>query len=320
MSESQNGSFRRKVNFAAVSNNALKDPRLSLKAKGLYALIQSYITLPELRLTKTFLQKKCKEKDKAFDSAWKELKDCGYLKLYRTPSGKNDAFQYEYDLLDEANAEQSALTTLNKRGEVVLPKPNISHTPQKEGDANMHPHKATESHLPPNGWDANSHTPHFVPYANGTLCELHPMRNGGDNSNTPSGKTRFSNTPDGNIPSISLPPDEADRSTDKTRNNILEQIEYDWIKTYHADYLQAAKALVSCMVEMETVPFTRISGVKQSRYALKKRLDSVSAEDVMCFLDHMRGVKPKNIRNINAYWKSAFINFLVEQDLALSTV
>jgi hypothetical protein len=320
MSENQNGSFRRKVNFAAVSNNALKDPRLSLKAKGLYALIQSYITLPELRLTKTFLQKKCKEKDKAFDSAWKELKDCGYLKLYRIPSGKNDAFQYEYDLLDEANAEQSALTTLNKRGEVVLPKPSISHTPQKEGDANTHPHKATESHLPPNGRDANSHTPHFVPYANGTRCVPHPMRNGGDNSNTKSGNTLSGNIPVGNTLSVSLPPDEMDRSTDKTRNSILEQIEYDWIEGYHPDYLQAANALVDCMVEMETTHFTKISGVKQSRYALKKRLDTVSAEDVMSFLDHMRGVQPKNIRNINAYFKSAFINFLVEQDLALSTI
>ena len=320
MAENQIGSFRRKVNFAAVSNYALKDPRLTLKAKGLYALIQSYITLPGVRLTKSLLRSKCKEKEKAFDSAWKELKECGYLKIFRIPSGKNDAFEYEYDLLDEANDTQAAFTTLNKHGEIAKPKAISSHTPQKGGNANSPDCESADPHNPQNGGDANSHTPHFVPYANGTPCETHPVRNGGGNSNTKSGNTLSGNTPVGNTLSVSLPPDETDRSTDETRNSILEQIEYDWIEAYHPDYLQAANALVDCMVEMETTHFTKISGVKQSRYAIKKRLDTVSAEDVMSFLDHMRGVQPKNIRNINAYWKSAFINFLREQDLSLSTI
>lgn len=138
MAENQNGKFRpKKINFAPVSNSALKDPRLTLKAKGLYALIQSYITMPNFLLNKGWLRDRCREGEKAFDSAWKELKDCGFLKQYRIPNGKNDTFRYEYELLDEADESRPALITLNKHGERIPAKHpengSISHTPQNGG-------------------------------------------------------------------------------------------------------------------------------------------------------------------------------------------
>lgn len=95
-----NGKFRqKKVFFTQVSNDALRDPSLSLKAKGLYSLIQSYITLENFILYKNTLKQVCKEGEKAFEASWKELKDRGYLIQYKL-RGEKGSFYYEYDLLD----------------------------------------------------------------------------------------------------------------------------------------------------------------------------------------------------------------------------
>lgn len=78
MTEYSGGKFRKKkVNFSMISNEIIRDDTVSLKSKGLYALIQSYITLEDFSLYKGFLLSKCKEGKKAFDAAWKELKDAG---------------------------------------------------------------------------------------------------------------------------------------------------------------------------------------------------------------------------------------------------
>ena len=95
------GRFRtKKVYFTQVSNTALRDNTLSLKAKGLYSLIQSYITIPEFDLYKGYLLKQCKEGKDAFQGAWTELKKAGYLKQYRLQDA-DGTFAYEYELLDE---------------------------------------------------------------------------------------------------------------------------------------------------------------------------------------------------------------------------
>jgi hypothetical protein len=100
MMDNKGGRFRKKrVNFSQVSNDILRNENISLKAKGLYALIQSYITLEDFTLYKKFLMNKCKEGEKAFDAAWKELKDNGYLIQYKMREGAN-SFYYEYELLD----------------------------------------------------------------------------------------------------------------------------------------------------------------------------------------------------------------------------
>lgn len=96
----QNGSFKpRKVYFSQVSNTALRDNDLSLKAKGLYALIQSYITIENFTLYKNTLKKNCLEGNKAFESTWKELKDKGYL-IQERHQNTDGTFYYLYDLLD----------------------------------------------------------------------------------------------------------------------------------------------------------------------------------------------------------------------------
>lgn len=97
--------FRKKrVYFSQVSNTALDDDNLGLKAKGLYSMIQRHITIEGFILYKTTLMKKMKDGKKAFESAWKELKDAGYLIQYRL-QGEKGCFYYEYELLDEPNVE-----------------------------------------------------------------------------------------------------------------------------------------------------------------------------------------------------------------------
>lgn len=98
--DDQGGRFRKKkTNFSMVSNELIKDESISLKAKGLYALIQCYITMENFTLYKGFLRTHCCEGKKAFEAAWKELKDAGYLLQYRMKDFKNH-FYYEYELLD----------------------------------------------------------------------------------------------------------------------------------------------------------------------------------------------------------------------------
>ena len=102
----KNGAFRKKrVYFTQVSNHALRDPDLSLKAKGLYSLIQSYLTIEDFILYKNTLRKQCKEGEKAFESAWKELKDVGYLIQYKL-KGDRGEFYYEYELVDEVEPDK----------------------------------------------------------------------------------------------------------------------------------------------------------------------------------------------------------------------
>lgn len=100
--ENKSGRFRKKkINFSMVSNSIIRDADISLKAKGLYALIQSYITIENFTLYKGFLQSKCREGKKAFESAWQELKKSGYLVQYRMQDEETKQFYWEYELLDE---------------------------------------------------------------------------------------------------------------------------------------------------------------------------------------------------------------------------
>lgn len=100
MTEYSGGKFRKKkVNFSMISNEIIRDDTVSLKSKGLYALIQSYITMDDFTLYKGFLMSKCPEGRRSFDSAWNQLKQSGYLIQYRMKDEKNH-FYYEYELLD----------------------------------------------------------------------------------------------------------------------------------------------------------------------------------------------------------------------------
>ena len=119
----ESGKFRKKrKSFAQVSNYALMDKNLSLKAKGLYAMIESYISIPDFTLYKDFLIKNSSDGERSFDSAWKELKEAGYLKVFKMQASKQSSqdnkgtqqvkgFYYEYLLLDEPETDEKIKPT-----------------------------------------------------------------------------------------------------------------------------------------------------------------------------------------------------------------
>lgn len=287
MTENPNGKFRhRKVKFAQISNSALQDARLSLKAKGLYSLVQSYITMENYDLYKWFLLKQCKEGEKAFNSAWKELKDTGYLKQYRLPSGDNGTFCYEYELLDEADLTTPSTVNLNRKGEAI-------NTQE---------------------FEESDHTPHLAPYAQSTICSEHHMLNGGCNSNTEPSNTKLNN-----IKSISPSP-VIDGRTDAIRYELKKQIEYDYFEDNYPDDILGIDTIVNCAVEILTTPSTKINGVEQTRETLIPYINRIDSCNIKEFLEHMRSKKMGGVKNINSYWRSALINFLREQELLKLTV
>lgn len=118
MQISYDGKFRKKVPFAAVSVIALDDENLSFQAKGLYALIQRYITLQDKNfvLYKSMLLGKSTNGIRSFNTAWDELKNAGYLKQFRIREEKG--FRYEYDLLDEPDLETPSTINIKLDGSI----------------------------------------------------------------------------------------------------------------------------------------------------------------------------------------------------------
>ena len=96
---------RKKRNFTQVSNAALRDPKLSLKAKGLFALINSYLDMENFTVYKSFLLSLCVEGKAAFQSTWDELKDHGYLVQYKLRDERG-FYVYEYELVDNPEEEK----------------------------------------------------------------------------------------------------------------------------------------------------------------------------------------------------------------------
>lgn len=115
-----NGKFRKKCGYATVSLCALRDENLSLKAKGLYSVIESYIRIPDFVLWKNTLINCSTDGIRSFNTAWDELKKAGYLKQYRIRIEKG--WKYEYELLDEPDTSTPATIDINMAGKIVEPK------------------------------------------------------------------------------------------------------------------------------------------------------------------------------------------------------
>lgn len=136
MSKIQDGFFRNKVPFVPISQVVAKDKELSLKAKGLYLLIQSYITIPNFKLYKSYLMSVCVEGQCSFDSAWNELKNKGYLKIFKIAKADTKGFYYEYDLLDTAEPDTPSLTVVRRDGTIVEKTQENNNTPEETTEEN----------------------------------------------------------------------------------------------------------------------------------------------------------------------------------------
>lgn len=122
------GTFRSRVKgFTVVQNNIAKDSRMSFKAKGMYLVIMANITNPNIKLTKKMLMNDlCCEGEKAFNGAWNELKEAGYLKVHLIPNGNQ--WTSEYELLEEP-VEGAHTFYYNSKGEITMT--NIDRAAQK---------------------------------------------------------------------------------------------------------------------------------------------------------------------------------------------
>lgn len=118
MPAKNDGKFRKKVPYASVSQVLIKDTSLSLKAKGLYSIIECYIRIPDFTLYKSHLINQSTDGLRSFNSAWSELKEHGYLKQYRIREAKG--WRYEYDLLDEPDLVTPATIDIDLSGEIVI--------------------------------------------------------------------------------------------------------------------------------------------------------------------------------------------------------
>jgi len=69
---------------------------------------KNQVPLPDFILYKNTLLKKCKESKNTFDTAWKELKDNGYLIQYKSRN-EQGAYCYEYELLSILPTTQKSI-------------------------------------------------------------------------------------------------------------------------------------------------------------------------------------------------------------------
>jgi DNA-binding transcriptional ArsR family regulator len=111
-----------------------------------------------------------------------------------------------------------------------------------------------------------------------------------------------------------------DRQTDEIRNKLKKQIDYGYFEDNFPEDVTGVDVLIDCVAEMLTSPYTKINGRAQLRSVLKPYIDKADSESVRGFLGHMRGKKMRDVKNIGAYWQSAFINYLREEELTKLTI
>lgn len=87
--------------FTSIYNDILRDPTVSLSAKGLYTLVKSFTGLENFDLTKRRIKYACSDSTYKINEAWKELKKSGYLQHFYSPN-ENGSFCHYYNLMQHA--------------------------------------------------------------------------------------------------------------------------------------------------------------------------------------------------------------------------
>jgi hypothetical protein len=162
--------------------------------------------------------------------------------------------------------------------------------------------------LPPKGTDKNVYTPHdknvSSPHDKNVAHNITGLNITGSNKSVNQSKEK----------------EETDGLTDGIRNKLKKQIDYGYFEDNYPEDLSGVDALIDCMAEMLISPCTKINGSMQQRSVLKPYIDRADSDSVRGFLDHMRGKKMRDVKNINGYWQSAFINYLREEELIKLTI
>lgn len=284
-----NGTFRHKqIPFTQIANTLAKDTTISHKAKGLYLLIQAYITIPDFLINKTFLLKNSLEGEKAFESSWKELKAKGYLKQYRIRTESNK-FIYEYDLLDVADMSTPSTINVNSKGEIIKPKTCETYPPQNVGGTKD------------------------------TVYKTDTIQNGGDIIISYSNNTDYNNTDNINQSEPShknpqLKNQIIDNMIDEidTYNQIIKQnISYNLLLTNNKNNTEQVEEIFNIILETVTTnkKTIRIGGTDQSTALVKSKFLKLEYDHIQYVIDSL-SKNTNKIKNVNAYLLTTLYNSL----------
>lgn len=281
----KNGSFRSKcIPFSQISNAILDDINLSLKSKGLYCIIQRYITIPNFTLYKSHLMSICCEGEKAFESTWKELKEKGYLKIYKCRDKETNTFYYEYDLLDESNISIPSIMNVDVNGEIINKK--------AKAECTKSPHPQNVDGGKGRGWEREVY--------NNTID------NNIINNNTNFLNPILSNhSKDNNIN-----PSNSSNSFcyDEIRIDLMKQINYTLLKD-EMPYEEMIDDIFEIMVEViaSKKEYFKISGENIPSFEFKKRIHKLGKEDIKLLLECFNQQK-NTIHNFKAYLLKSLYN------------
>lgn len=121
--------------FTAVSYPMLMDERLSLSAKGLYAVIARLLRLseyqPSVVVSKAMLRPLCGEGKNAFDALLRELRVCGYLSLLRGWDPDAGKIRFVYCLNPDGNRTVS-VSAVSDKDDAVLREKQGSEAPSAD--------------------------------------------------------------------------------------------------------------------------------------------------------------------------------------------
>lgn len=94
-----------KRDFTQIPNSILRSKRIPLAVKGLFGVVAHLINIPDFSLNPAGVRAFCMERIKRFSSIWRQLKLTGLLKQHRYPTGEENSFEYQYELLDQPDSE-----------------------------------------------------------------------------------------------------------------------------------------------------------------------------------------------------------------------
>lgn len=303
----ENMKIKKKKGFTQVQNWAPDDMSLSDKALGLYTRIQRWITFeaPGFECTKAFMRTKTPSGEKAFDSAWNELKERGYLKMYCIPPAN-----WEAELLDEPQPDTPHTYYLNADGEVKST--NIDRAEKKKKAIEMASNKGSEYYPQKRGNTKSSNIKRDNTKSNNTKSS---NKNGGKNINT-SFNTSFNTSGNNTNQSINHNEEEntqVDRMIDmKLINEIKNQINYDLLLQDGAmqDGIseEDLNMAIDALAILKTVKGPQeIGGNTYAADYVHYRADSIKSEHIQyvfeCFYE-----RQEKVNNVKKYLMTAIFN------------
>ena len=292
------GSFRRKNGYTIVQNSIARDKNISMKAKGLYLIIQSYITMPEKEWHKSDFTNMVAEGKSAFDSAWKELKDAGYLKVYIYSYGKGT--RREYELLDEAkegpsdiyvkaSSEEENSETIENTGFVQLPENQVpgNQVPGIQGLGNQEPGNQVlgnqESGI----------------YINTKDIDV--------NNNKLINKTVYNNPLHPKIETY------VSKGFEEDEEKVKNQINYDRLIRMHQGNKKLLAYILSQLTEMLTEKKSKTelsSGRYEDSSLVKEKLSGITYDDIESLLQMLPDKAENTVKNPRGYIRTCLFNLV----------